>query len=353
MDLSFCNTKAFNVVNTEAKQFIMDKLKQHDIKLDAKRAYILHNKTLQYIEKTQHIISVKSSGTNYYLFFTNINNTNYCFYIDRKIKAGYTYPRIISVKYRFDDIVFNDTVLDGELIKNETNSSQWMFLITDIILYNNEKLTCNIINRFNLLYSILKNNYTEDTNLDICPLVVKKLFLYSQYDILITQFIPSLPYKTKGLYFNSLNTKHANQLYLFNNNNTSNNRNNNNNNTGNNRNSNSNNTSSGNNTNGNNTTNNNNNTDGNNTIEEQYIFKIKSTTTPEIYELYCKNNRETEKYGLACIPNMRTKTLVEKSLKNNEFIFMNCILNTKFNKYQPISIYENTEPEKLIDISKL
>jgi hypothetical protein len=353
MDLSFCNTKALNVVNTEAKQFIMNKLKHHDIKLDAKRAYILHNKTLQYIEKTQHIISVKSSGTNYYLFFTNINNTNYCFYIDRKIKAGYTYPRIISVKYRFDDIVFNDTLIDGELIKNETNSSQWMFLITDIILYNCEKLNCNIINRFNLLYSILKNNYIEDTNLDICPLVVKKLFLYSQYDILITQFIPSLPYKTKGLYFNSLNTKHANQLYLFNNNNNNTSNNNTSNTTTSNTttnntttNNNNNNTSTGNNTSGNNTS-------GNNNIEQQYIFKIKTTPTPEIYELYCKNNRETEKYGLACIPNMRTKTLVEKSLKNNEFIFMNCILNTKFNKYQPISIYDNTEPENLIDISKL
>ena len=46
-----------------------------------------------------------------------------------------------------------------------------------------------------------------DKTLDICPLIVKKLFLYNKYDYLITQFIPSLPYKTKGLYFNTLQYK--------------------------------------------------------------------------------------------------------------------------------------------------
>ena len=63
---------------------------------------------------------------------------------------------------------------------------------------------------------MLKNHYVVDKQFDICPMLVKKLFLYNRYDYLITQFIPSLPYKTKGLYFNTLNTKHANQLYIFN-----------------------------------------------------------------------------------------------------------------------------------------
>ena len=85
-----------------------------------------------------------------------------------------------------------------------------------MLVYKGHKLECNIVNRFNKVYEMLKNHYTIDKNIDICPLLVKKLFLYNQYDFLITQFIPSLPYKTKGLYFNTLNTKHANQLYIFN-----------------------------------------------------------------------------------------------------------------------------------------
>ena len=64
-----------------------------------------------------HLISVKTVGTNYF-FLTKINNINCCFYIDRKIKQGYTCPRIISVKYLFDDCVFDDTLFDGELVKD-------------------------------------------------------------------------------------------------------------------------------------------------------------------------------------------------------------------------------------------
>ena len=327
MDLSFCGDDAHNVVNQEAKEHIMNSLKKYNISIGDKRAYILNNKSLHFIEKTQHIISIKSSGTNYYLFFTHINNTNYCFYIDRKIKQGYTYPRIISVKYRFNDVIFKDTLLDGELIKDENDSHNWMFLITDILLLEGHKLECNIINRFNKLYDILKNKYTPDIYLDICPLVVKKLFLYSDYDYLITQFIPSLPYKIKGLYFNSLNTKHANQLFILNNgsdvqktykkfkNNT---------------------TES-------NVSNN----------KDLKIFKLITTSKPDIYDLYCKKDNKTFKYGIACIPSMRSSKMINKLLGDNNTAYINCKLNTRFNKYEPISLAEINSDNDIIDYTCL
>ena len=43
---------------------------------------------------------------------------------------------------------------------------------------------------------MLTHDYNKNHELDICPLIVKKLFLYKDYDELITRFIPSLPYKT-------------------------------------------------------------------------------------------------------------------------------------------------------------
>ena len=56
------------------------------------------------------LLLVKSSGTNYFLYMTRINNINYCFYIDRKIAPGYTVPRIIATKYGFSESIFNDTL---------------------------------------------------------------------------------------------------------------------------------------------------------------------------------------------------------------------------------------------------
>jgi len=51
--------------------------------------------------------------------------------------------------------------------------------------------------------------------LDICPLVVKRFFSYNEYNELLTQFLPNLKYGVRGLYFNSLNPKHANHLFLY------------------------------------------------------------------------------------------------------------------------------------------
>lgn len=214
MDLSFCGEVAQNVVNKESKEFILNQLKtKYEIGISDNRAFILNEKSVYFLEKTQHVMSIKSSGTNYLLYFTKINNVNYCFFIDRKTAPGYTIPRIISTNFQFSDSIFNDTLLDGELVKN--NENRWMFLITDMLVCEGTKLEGNIISRFNSLYKMLETSYKINTEFDICPLVVKKMFKYSDYDYLITQFIPSLTYKTKGIYFNTLNTKHANQLFLF------------------------------------------------------------------------------------------------------------------------------------------
>ena len=311
MPFSFCGEEVQNIVNSEAKQYIIDKLSKYDIK-----AYILNNKSVYFLEKTQHIISIKSTGTNYYLFFTNINNINYCFYIDRKVKQGYSLPRIISTKYCFSDEVFQDTLIDGELIKNDEN--YWMFLINDIMVYKGEKLDLNIIDRFNILYKMLKTEYNINKNLDICPLVVKKLFLYKDYDYLITKFIPTLPYKSRGLYFNTLNKKHANQLYIF--------------------------------------TNETKvkesrvpyNKQKNDIIDKEKInddnskkvFKIVKTNQTEIYDLYCKkqNDNTLTKYNVACIPNLRTSKFVKKLFNNKLDAIIYCRFNSKFRKWEPVSL---------------
>jgi uncharacterized membrane protein YgcG len=349
MDLSFCSDAAHNVVNSEAKEFIINRLKKkYEVEITKKHAYVLNSKSIYFLEKTQHIMSIKSSGTNYYLYFTNINNINYCFYIDRKIKSGYTYPRIISVKYAFSEIVFEDTLLDGELVRDVNDNDAWIFLITDILIHKGKKLDCNIVNRFNTLYDMLTHDYTKNHDLDICPLIVKKLFLYKDYDELITKFIPSLPYKTNGLYFNSLNTKHANQLYLFKNSNNRNNGNNSYNKHG----VNSGSSSSGGNS-GNSGSSSSGGNSGNNGDIANIVLRIKQTEKSDIYDLYCKNRDEEHKLGIACIQNLRTSKLIRKlfdSSGETDAIYMNCKYNEKFKKYEPVS---KSDTATLAQLNKL
>ena len=90
-----------------------------------------------------------------------------------------------------------------------------MFLISDLIISEGTLLKENISSRINYLYEILDKKYREDKYLDICPLLVKRFFNYNQYNELVTIFLPNLKYGIRGLYFNSINPKHATHLFLY------------------------------------------------------------------------------------------------------------------------------------------
>ena len=298
MNISFCKKSGDNVVEAESKQQIIDILSnKYNINFKSNRAMILNQRSLSYLKVNPHLISIKSTGSNYFLFFTKINDVNCVFYIDRKVKKGYTLPRIISVQYRFDDSVFNDTLLDGELIKD--NDNNWMFLISDIVLCKGTLLKCNIIDRFNKLYTMLEKDYIEDIYLDICPLRVKKLFNYSEYNELITQFIPNLSYGIRGLYFNTLNLKHCNQLFMYKN-------------------------------------------TKKNVIEKKIAkdeqiktFEIRTTIQPEIYDLYCLKETELVRLDVARVSGIKVSKLLRNLFTTDETAYVKCKFNNKFNKWEP------------------
>lgn len=323
-NISFCGKNGDNIMTKDSKEIIINILKKkYNINFKSNRAMILNNKSLKYL-RNSHFISVKTTGTNYFLFLTNIDNINYAFYIDRKIKQGYNYPRIISVKYSFKDEVFKDTLIDGELVKDDNNN--WMFLISDLIIAEGTLLKQNISSRINYLYEILDKKYREDKYLDICPLIVKRFFNYNQYNELVTIFLPNLKYGIRGLYFNSINPKHATHLFLYSNNDKNN-------------------------------TNNKDNKDNRSTREncnttcenssnsiKTLTFKIKKTIQPEVYDLYYIDNSQIVKYDNARISNLKTSKLVSKLFKENDDVFVKCNFNNKFNKWEP---FEHSEESKL------
>ena len=119
-DISFCNKTALNLNSDEKKQEIINLLENnYNIGLKNKRAYIVNDKTINNVIKNEHYISTRTKGNSYYLFLTNINSINYCFFIDKKINEGYKLPRIITTKFRFSNELFNGTLFDGEMVKKK------------------------------------------------------------------------------------------------------------------------------------------------------------------------------------------------------------------------------------------
>ena len=368
--ISFCNTKAFNIIDESFKERVLKTLKDNFyVTIKDRNFYIINKKNIKYIEKNPHILSVKSIGSLYYLFLTIIDGRKYCLFIDKKIKEGHKFPRIISVIYRFDESVFQDTVFDGELLRDQDDN--WLYIINNLVLYKGELYkNKNIVQKLGKVYQILTDEYKKDDYIEICPLYVKRLFGYHEWDYVINTYIPNLKYKTRGLYFEGIRNLN-NHLYLFQRNQTFNkissssdgsisitkntysnnsNTNNNNSNTYSN-NSNTNNKNS--NTYSNTYSNNSNKNKSRNTnyikVDEEELqrrtymtFIMRKTDTSDIYNLYCSNNDDLKKYGIALIDGLKTSKKIRKLFQNDkDNLQMKCKYDNKKEKWIPIDLSDD------------
>jgi hypothetical protein len=348
--ISFCNKKAFNIIDDSFKESVLDSLKKnYYITIKDRNFYIINSSNIKYIGNNPYILSVKSIGSLYYLFLTKIDGVKHCIFIDRKVKEGHSYPRMMSVIYRFDDELFNETLFDGEIVKTEDDD--WFYIINNLVLYKGELMkNKNIIVKINQVYDILTNNYIKDDHIEICPLYVKRLFGYHEWDYVIREYIPSLKYKTRGLYFEGIRNL-KNHLYLFQKHQTF-------------------------------TKMASNVVVSNTTADEepehkikvnkgkvsksQYqrnknqekieevmktknmeeiksrdtmAFMVRKTDTSDIFNLYCFENDDIRKYGIALIDGLRTSKKVNKLFRDGkDNITMNCKYSKDKEKWIPVEI---------------
>jgi hypothetical protein len=214
--ISFCDKQCSNVNDNKFKSQIIQNLEtKYNIQIVSRDYNILNPNILRNVSFNQHILTPYTHGNPYMLYLTKIDGINCVLFIDKKLKDGYTYPKMHCVKYRFsDDLYTKDTILTGELVRD--NERRWFFLIDNILLYKGMSTADkNINSRFTLINSILENEYKQDKYLEICPLKIKKLFLYKDIKKMVTEFIPNLSYMCKGIVFYTLNNKHSNYAYLM------------------------------------------------------------------------------------------------------------------------------------------
>jgi len=309
---SFCNKEVDNVTDNSMKKYILDNLKlKTNIKYDARYAKV-YNEQFKKNLNNPHIFCLKSSGTPYLLFCTQINDINYSFLIDKKVKDGYEYPKIFIVNYRFDPELFQGTLFEVELTRDKNNA--WSILIGDIYyMSGNSMKNIQIHDRINHCNSILEDKYIDDNYCNVCPLSIKRFFDIQEVDTVINEFIPKLTYRVKGFYFVPLKTSYSKILYLL--------------------------------------------KDKDykqvNAVNKSLIsFRIIKTVKPDIYELYLYNEQKSSiiKHSYASVKNIeKSQWLKELTDKNDECI-VECKYNTLFKKWEPIK--EGTSVDTIIDIKE-
>ena len=294
----FCDKEIDNVTNNDMKQYILDNLKtKSGLQYTSKYAKI-YNDNFSKNLNNPHLVCLKSIGSPYFLFCTQINDVNYCFLIDKKIKDGYKFPKIFLVHYRFESEIFNGTLFETELLRD--NCNKWHLLLGDIYIYKGEKLdNKQITERMNIINNIILNKYIDDTFCNICPIKIKRYFDINQIKYITEEFIDKLDYRIRGLYFVPLKTSYAKILYMFNDDEYK---------------------------------------KSNYKNKTTINFKIVKTIKPDVYELYLNNETKSSiiKHSYATIPNIKTSLWLKELFDQKEDIIVECKLNKRFNKWTPI-----------------
>lgn len=213
-EISFCDRVGFNVKSDEHKKKILEGLDSWlNFRVIQRHYQKFDPSNVQLLQQRPHMVSVRSNGNPYLLLLTKYNFVNQCIFIDKKIQQGYYYPRMILSKFWFDDSLYNNTLLDGEMVR--VGHQKWMFLINDIIAENGVQLeTINLQRRISRVHEILNKRFMPDP-LNPCIMQVKKYFKYDEWRHVVDTFIPSLPYTCRGLYFKPLFLRFKDVLLNF------------------------------------------------------------------------------------------------------------------------------------------
>lgn len=307
---SFCNKEVDNVTDNSMKKYILDNLKlKTDVKYDSRYAKV-YNEQFKKNLNNPHVFCLKSSGTPYLLFCTQINDINYSFLIDKKVKDGYEYPKIFIVHYRFDPELFQGTLFEVELTRDKHNS--WSILIGDIYYMSGKSLkNKQIHDRMNDCNEILENKYIDDSFCNICPLSIKRYFDIQQVEEVINDFIPKLTYRVKGFYFVPLKTSYSKILYLLRENDYK----------------------------------------KVNSVNKSLIsFRIIKTVKPDIYELYLYNEQRSSiiKHSYASVKNIEKSQWLKELTEKNDECIVECKFNQRFKKWEPVK--EGSTLDTVIDV---
>lgn len=332
--ISFANRIVYNIKTNDTKDMILDQLYSlYGIKIIQKQYHKLDENNIKHIKIDNHLCCLRTNGNPYYMFMTLYNDIPIIYFIDKKVHPGYQKPRILLVRGLFDESLYKNTLLDGEMVRCNDNS--WIFIFNDIVVYKGIHLNDTVLpDRLNILYKMLSTEYTPDSVIDVCSYKIKNYYTPCQEGIEeLIKISKKLNYSCRGLYMWSYNMKYKSKLYNF---------------------------------------------DEDKIInvvrkvkdetkfqtfdntkestveieqddllsivvsdETEKIMWISKTDYPDVYNLYHSENILNDKIGIALIPNMATSKMIRNAFKNKNaatILMTKCKYEEKFNKWYPVEI---------------
>jgi len=157
----------------------------------------LERKDIYKMEMYFYTACEKTDGMRYLLYANSKGPDKNVFLIDRAF-------RFYKVNITFSDYVFNETIIDGELVCN--NTGQWCFYIHDCICLSGINVSKS---PFNIRYAFIKKavetkNYTSTLDAPF-TLKLKKFWDFCKFSEMLQYYTENRPdHKVDGLIFTPL-----------------------------------------------------------------------------------------------------------------------------------------------------
>lgn len=214
--ISFCDRVGYNIKSSDTKESILRELNgKFQIQILQKHWHKLDPEGVTHLYRSPHFACLRSNGNPYYMYFTRYEDVPIIYFIDKKIQPGYQVPRVILGRGKWGDEVFNQTLIEGEMVKDKYNG--WVFLINDVVAFQGEYLwRLTLPQRLEYGYRLLQDYYQPDPLMDVCMFHMKKYAHATQEGITaLLELSKELPYTSRGLYFWPFSRKFKPKLYNF------------------------------------------------------------------------------------------------------------------------------------------
>tara|TARA_B100000780_G_scaffold278959_2_gene254629 strand:- start:1420 stop:2373 length:954 start_codon:yes stop_codon:yes gene_type:complete len=294
--IKFAQKRAYLVTSKKIKDIISSRINNIlKIDLNYKSYKLLNDSNLTTLNDTinDYFFSPVTYGQKFMLFLTKINGKNMSAFINKKKKD------IIVLNMKFGDNLYKNTLIDGELFKN--NDGSWFYQTTDVYLYKNKNFLCKeLTQRYNILNYIAKHDYKYNEDKDSFCLHVPLLMKLRYFKDFYENKRHELDYKVSGMVFKYIGQtdNKKDYIYIF--------------------------------------------PENRKNQKSKIIFSVKETLLPDVYELYCVDDKNKNiKFGIASIPSMAISKMMGDAFKtnmkngSNTPILFECEFARNFKKFVP------------------
>ena len=303
--IKFINKPAYLINDNETREkigkIIQDKL---DISLNFRNFTLLNDGNIDFLKKDieKYVFGPVTFGKKFFLFLTKLEEEKCTIFINKKRPE-----QMILCKLDFDDKLFNNTLIDGELFKQDNKG---YFQAIDIYLYKDENIyDKNLEYRMSKLNKVFKEKYTEN-KFDPCKFYIIK---YSELSLFESFYSvrDNLGFKVSGVTFkNREDNKNYNFVFMENRKSIT----------------------------------------KPTTEKFDVVFKLKKTELPDVYDMYCLNNGIEYNYGIASISTLLLSEKLRILFSTKDEMIWGCSYVKSFRNFVPI---KNLVNKKLSSLDKV